>query len=266
MEKIYENGTKVRINKGEKYWGSNMDKWVGKIMTIDGRGEHFGNVYYLMREDHGECIGQEHDGFRWFLDAIEPINNYGKEKIVVVSNGNETVAKYFRDGKYIDSRSAKKFEADKGDFAIGSTIATLRMNGYSEQKINEIYKILVRDDSLYIGCLAKVVKDDGFHGYSNGDVVRVLSKSDDDFWCERLSDGLRQFVRKDSVVLYIEKTDKRDIKAGCVAKIVGNGHMTHHNFEIGELVEVFNKIGDWNCRNKRGLYQWVSEPDLELIY
>ena len=70
----YKIGDKVRIVRErpcEWNWANEMDKWLGKVMTIDG----MENGYYCMAEDHGECKGQLHDGWNWDDCMIAGLSN-----------------------------------------------------------------------------------------------------------------------------------------------------------------------------------------------
>lgn len=65
----------------------------------------------------------------------------------------------------------------------------------------------------------------------------------------------------------MNKKQLKKLKAG--DKVVvksNNGHGVHHNFEIGEIINVINVCDDYSvhCYNHEYLYQWVDYKDIEL--
>lgn len=119
----YKVGDKVRI---VSKWGKGccqnslgkMDKWLGKIMTV----RYVGEWWYQMVEDRKENIG---DGWRWYEDSIEGLAC--ENKIVITSNGVETLARLYDGNKVIKTATAKCSPDDKFDFETGATIALERL-------------------------------------------------------------------------------------------------------------------------------------------
>lgn len=73
------------------YFTSGMKRWCGKTVTIDGiRADDY--LPYLIAEDHGECRGQEHDGWRWSEDMFAGLAE--RHKIIITHDGATVTAAY----------------------------------------------------------------------------------------------------------------------------------------------------------------------------
>ena len=121
----YKVGDKVRI---VSEWGEGchqspygeMNKWLGKVMTII-------NVdcdmeCYKMREDESEQDGY---GWYWYENSIEGLAC--ENKIVITTDGTETLARLYDGNKVIKTTTAKCSPDDKFDFETGATIAFDRL-------------------------------------------------------------------------------------------------------------------------------------------
>ena len=121
----YKVGDKVRIvskwGKGccqSPYGG--MDKWLGKVMTVIS--VNCDNSYYKMREDKSEQAGY---GWYWYENSIEGLAC--ENKIVITTDGTETLARLYDGNKVIKTATAKCSPDDKFDFETGATIAFDRL-------------------------------------------------------------------------------------------------------------------------------------------
>ena len=120
----YKVGDKVRI---VSEWGEGcgqnergkMNKWLGKNMTI--RDISYG-CYYKMKEDVAECRG---DGWLWNENCIAGFAC--ENKIVITSNGVETLARLYDGNKVIKTATAKCSPDDKFSFETGAKIAFERL-------------------------------------------------------------------------------------------------------------------------------------------
>lgn len=119
----YKVGDKVRIvNK----WGQGccqnglgrMDKWLGKNMTI--RAICFGRSY-KMKEDAIENCG---NGWAWSGNCIAGL--VCEKKIVITTNGAETLARLYDGNKVIKTANSQML-TDKFDFETGAKIAFDRL-------------------------------------------------------------------------------------------------------------------------------------------
>ena len=120
----YKVGDKVRIvsewGKGcEQNSDGKMDKWLGKNMTI--RAIYYGNAY-KMKEDAAEWRG---DGWTWNENCIAGFAC--ENKIVITSNGVETLARLYDGNKVIKTATAKCSPDDTFNFETGATIAFERL-------------------------------------------------------------------------------------------------------------------------------------------
>ncbi len=126
----YKVGDKVRI---VSKWGKGccqnqkgkMDKWLGKVMTV----RYVGEWFYQMVEDRKENIG---DGWRWYEDSIEGLAC--ENKIVITTDGSETLARLYGGNKVIKTATAKCSPADKFSFETGAKIAFERLFDSEEKE------------------------------------------------------------------------------------------------------------------------------------
>lgn len=119
----YKVGDKVRIiSKKNRAWNrkcvSNMEKWLGKVMTI----RTINRDSYNMVEDK-DTFG----GWLWVEEVIEGLANDTDKKIVITVDGKETLAKLYEDGKVVKSAVAKCSPDDEFDFEVGAKIAFGRL-------------------------------------------------------------------------------------------------------------------------------------------
>lgn len=97
-----------------------MDKWLGKVMTI--RSADYTNLSYKMNEDKDEHGGL---GWAWFENSIEGLAC--ENKIVITTDGTETLARLYEGNKVIKTATAKCSSDDKFNFETGATIAFDRL-------------------------------------------------------------------------------------------------------------------------------------------
>lgn len=146
----YKVGDKVRIvSKWRKDCHENdagrMDKWLGKVMTIS---KIYGNCY-RMKEDENESLG----GWYWYEAAIAGLAD--NHKIVITSNGSETLARLYEDDKVIKTATAKCSPDDTFDFETGAKIAFDRL---TENKLTDKWRVVNRPAKVgdYIRLKAKM--------------------------------------------------------------------------------------------------------------
>ena len=121
----YKAGDKVRI---VSKWGKGchenadgqMDKWLGKVMTI--MCVDCNRKCYKMIEDESEQDGY---GWYWYENSIEGLAC--ENKIVITTDGTETLARLYDGNKIIKTSTAKCSPDDKFDFETGATIAFDRL-------------------------------------------------------------------------------------------------------------------------------------------
>lgn len=126
----YNVGDKVRI---VSKWGEGccqnqngrMDKWLGKVMTI----RYVGELLYRMVEDTIENIG---DGWLWTENCIAGLAC--ENKIVITTDGAETLARLYEGNKVIKTATAKCSPDDKFSFETGAKIAFERLFDSKEKE------------------------------------------------------------------------------------------------------------------------------------
>lgn len=127
----YKVGDRVRI---VSEWGKGcyqnskgkMDKWLGKEMTII---DVVCDRYYKMREDKSE-----NDGFGWCWSESSIAGLACENKIVITTNGTETLARLYDGNKVIKTAIAKCAPDDKFSFEKGAKIAFERLLDYAEKE------------------------------------------------------------------------------------------------------------------------------------
>ena len=119
----YKVGDKVRI---VSKWGEGccnsqnggMDKWLGKVMTV----RYVGITIYRMVEDTED---NKSGGWVWTENCIEGLA--GENKIVITTDGTETLARLYDGNKVIKTATAKCAPDDTFNFETGAKIAFDRL-------------------------------------------------------------------------------------------------------------------------------------------
>ena len=144
----YKVGDKVRI---VSKWGEGcchsqngeMDKWLGKVMTV----RYVGIKLYRMVEDIED---NEWGGWIWTERSIEGIAC--ENKIVITTDGAETLARLYDGKKVIKTATAKCSPDDKFSFETGAKIAFERLFDSEEKE----------EPKLFNGKVVCVNEDIGF--------------------------------------------------------------------------------------------------------
>lgn len=168
----YKVGDKVRIvkkwnNKTNQNKYGEMDKWLGKVMTIRAVLPH---GVYRMVEDEGEGM----HGWVWNENCIEGL---AKEfpKIVITTDGTETMARLYKGGKVVKSATAKCHPQDSFDAYIGARIAFDRLleRHLAEKLKEQKWRVVNRPvrDGDYIRLVIKA-----FSFNQVGDILKVSEK------------------------------------------------------------------------------------------
>lgn len=159
--KTLKAGDRVRIvsERGEGHWNNEgkMDKWLGKIMTVD----CFVGEDLKMVEDKAENFGC---GWYWEAPMIaEKINPCTKE-IHITVDGNKTIAVLKENGKVINRAETKCAPEDKFEFETGAKLALSRLF----KEVKEIKR------KAKVGEYIKIVNAEiTFGDYGNGDIFKV---------------------------------------------------------------------------------------------
>ena len=126
----YKAGDKVRIVSkwGEGCYQSptgRMDKWLGKVMTV----RDVGITLYRMVEDIED---NEWGGWFWNENCIAGLAC--ENKIVITTDGTETLARLYDGKKVVKTATAKCSPDDKFSFETGAKIAFERLFDSEEPK------------------------------------------------------------------------------------------------------------------------------------
>lgn len=181
----YKVGDRVRIvdhrTENMNHFGE-MDKWLGKVMTIRGlflRG-------YVMEEDYGEYGGA---GWHWDDSMISGLAGPEREPCTVELrfDGMITTAALKRGGRNVKTAEARCNPKDTYSRAEGARVAVERLfekkRKESEPKVSE----------PKVGDKFKIVGRTYFHGFHIGEIVTLVSVDSDSGQYEDRK-GMRQWV------------------------------------------------------------------------
>lgn len=120
----YKVGDKVRIVSERTFRMNNfgeMDKWLGKVMTIRRVG-----AFYQMEEDFGENYGS---GWLWDDSMIAGMANPDRSSCIVEIqfDGNTTRATLIKDGREVKSAEARCSPKDTFDRGEGAKVSVNRL-------------------------------------------------------------------------------------------------------------------------------------------
>lgn len=191
----YKVGDKVRIVDHRTYnmnpYGE-MNKWLGKVMTIRGLSS-FG---YWMEEDYGEYLG---DGWMWDDSMISGLAEPAREPCTVELrfDGMITTATLKRGGRGVKTAEARCNPEDTYSRAEGARVA-----------VDRLFEKKRKEDKPKIGDKFVVtVKGGKFdHGFGIGDIVTLVRIQQDG--CFGLVDksGFIQVLHPSEVRPYKEKS------------------------------------------------------------
>jgi hypothetical protein len=123
----YKCGDKVRIvsERPQRYWNPEMDKWLGKTMTITESGINGNGVYYFVEED---AIYFSRHWF-WYEDMIAGLAEPEREPCTVELrfDGMITTATLKRGGRDVKTAEARCNPKDTYSRAEGARIAVERL-------------------------------------------------------------------------------------------------------------------------------------------
>lgn len=167
----YKVGDKVRIvsKSPQRYWNPEMDKWLGKTMTITGSGRNRdGETYYRMFEDRTF----EHIWWYWYEDMISGLAEPKQEPCTVELrfDGMITTATLKRGGRDVKTAEAQCNPKDTYSRAEGARVAVERLfaKKRKEDKSKES-KPKMWDKFV-------VTKKDGKYGhlFNTGEIVTLI--------------------------------------------------------------------------------------------
>ena len=162
----YKVGDKVRIvdhRTGRMNILGEMDKWLGKVMTI----RDLSSPGYLMREDYGENYGY---GWLWDDDMISGLAEPEREPCTVELrfDGMITTATLKRGGRGVKTAEARCNPEDTYSRAEGARVAVERLFE-KKRKEDKPEKYTPK-----VGDKFKIVRKSHYHGFSIGETVRLI--------------------------------------------------------------------------------------------
>lgn len=199
----YKVGDKVRIvsKRPQRCWNPDMDKYLGKTMTIIKSGINGNGVYYYMEEDLDDFLRH----WFWYEDMIAGLAEPAREPCTVELrfDGMITTATLKRGGRDVKTAEARCNPKDTYSRAEGARVAVERLfeKKRKEDKPKES-KPKVGDKFVV------TVKGGKFcHGFGIGDIVTLVNIQQDD-GCFRLVDksGFLQILHPSEVRPYKEKS------------------------------------------------------------
>lgn len=161
----YKVGDKVRIvsKRPQQCWSPDMDKYLGKTMTIIKSGISSNGVYYYMEED----LDDFHGHWFWYEDMIAGLVEPEREPCTVELrfDGMITTATLKRGGRDVKTAEARCNPKDTYSRAEGARVAVERLfekkRKESKPKIGDKFVVTVKGGKFY-------------HGFGIGDIVTLV--------------------------------------------------------------------------------------------
>lgn len=203
----YKIGDKVRIvsKRTQQWWNPEMDKWLGKAMTITESGINGNGVYYFMEED--ASYFSRH--WFWYEDMIAGLAEPEREPYTVELrfDGMITTATLKRGGRDVKTAEARCNPKDTYSRAEGARVAVERL--FEKKRKEDKQKESKREQGKpKVGDKFVVtVKGGKFdHGFGIGDIVVLINIQQDG--CFRLVDksGFIQILHPSEVRPYKENS------------------------------------------------------------
>lgn len=199
----YKCGDKVRIvsERPQRHWNPEMDKWLGKTMTITGSGRNRdGETYYRMFEDRTF----EHIWWYWYEDMISGLAEPVRQPCTVELrfDGMITTATLKRGGRDVKTAEARCHPKDAYSRAEGARVAVERL---FEKKRKED-KPKVSKPKMWDKFVVTVNNGKSGHCFNIGEIVtliKVLRNGNLKFVNEA---GIVQVLTPSEVLPYKEKS------------------------------------------------------------
>ena len=171
----YKVGDKVRIvsKRPQRYWNPEMDKWLGKTMTITESGINGNGVYYFVEED---AIYFSRHWF-WYEDMIAGLAEPEREPCTVVLrfDGMITTATLKRGGRDVKTAEARCNPKDTYSRAEGARVAVERLFE-KKRKEDKPKKSKPKESKPKMWDKFVVTAKDGKYGhlFNTGEIVTLI--------------------------------------------------------------------------------------------
>lgn len=197
----YKVGDKVRIvsDRPRECWNPEMDKYLGKTMTITKSGINHIGVYYHMEDDDNDF----HFHWYWYEDMIAGLAEQKKPadenlSVTIRFCGRMTVAELYKNGRVVKVENARCNPKDTYSRSEGARVAVERL---FEKKRKEDK---TKESKPKIGDKFVIVGKSRYHGFSIGETVRLIRICEQGKRYENCR-GLGQWVCDSDVKPYKEK-------------------------------------------------------------
>lgn len=168
----YKVGDKVRIvsERPQRYWNPEMDKWLGKTMTITESGINGNGVYYFVEED---AIYFSRHWF-WYEDMIAGLAEPVREPCTVELrfDGMITTAALKRGGRDVKTAEARCNPKDTYSRAEGARVAVERLFE-KNRKEDKPKESKLEHGNPKVGDKFVIVGDFTGHGFPIGEIVTL---------------------------------------------------------------------------------------------
>lgn len=180
-------------------WNPEMDKWLGKTMTITKSGINHIGVYYHMEDD----INDSRSCWYWYEDMIAGLAEQKKPtdenlSVTIHFHGRLTVAELYKNGRVVKVENARCNPKDTYSRGEGARVAVERL---FEKKRKEGK---TKESKPKIGDKFVIVGKSRYHGFSIGETVRLIRICEQGKRYENCR-GLGQWVCDSDVKPYKEK-------------------------------------------------------------
>lgn len=199
----YKVGDKVRIvsERPRDCWNPEMDKYLGKTMTIIKSGINRNGVYYHMEDSNDFAFY-----WYWYEDMIAGLAEQKKPadenlSVTIHFHGRLTVAELYKNGRVVKVENARCNPSDKYSMAEGARIAVEQLFKKTADKPEESSKPKIGDKFVIISNKSP----DCRHYFRIGSAVTTLEhiKTGENLYVA--DNGLIQIVRDCDVAPYKEK-------------------------------------------------------------
>lgn len=203
----YKVGDKVRIvsKRPQRCWNPDMDKYLGKTMTIIESGINGKGVYYYMEEDRNDFLGH----WFWYEDMIAGLAEPEREPCTVELrfDGMITTATLKRGGRDVKTAEARCNPKDTYSRAEGARVAVERLFE-KKRKEDKPKESKPKESKPKVGDKFVVtVKGGRFdHGFDIGDIVTLVNIQQDGCFCLVDKSGFMQILHPSEVRPYKEKS------------------------------------------------------------
>jgi hypothetical protein len=158
----YKVGDKVRIvsKRPQRCWNPDMDKYLGKTMTIIKSGINGEGVYYCMEEDRDDFLGH----WFWYEDMIAGLAEPKQEPCTVELrfDGMVTTAALKRGGRDVKTAEARCNPKDTYSRAEGARVA-----------VERLFEKKRKEGEPKVGDKFVIVGDFTDHGFPIGEIVTL---------------------------------------------------------------------------------------------